>query len=177
MNSITLTRDFPITLTIGQALELKRQGLLDVFELPTSPEQLQSIIADPVLFARVLWEMTDQSRFTFKAFAELLASVDQTATWEALTTAIVSFFPPEMRPLMNALAASVRDARNECASRMLKSLQKSLQQNESEPISEIGTQFGTMPASLVSSHFHSPTLSLTECLPADRELSGVAQAS
>ena len=156
MHTLTLTREFPIVLTIGRALELKRLGLLDVKQLLTEPEQLRAIISDPVLNARVFWEMTDKLNWTFESFCEMLAATNQQTLWEELNAVVCDFFPVPFRPLICELFASVLAARNDMVKQMLDSLTQNESPNDNVTTNDFGIQSGTGPGSLDSILVPSP---------------------
>ena len=177
MQTLTLTRDFPLTLTVGQAEELRRLGILDVFEIATLWEQLKFIISDRSLMTRLVWEMTDKSRWQFESFQELLSGADQEEVLGAVTTVIVESFPPVKRPMIREVFASVLAAQNVAIQRMRDSLTMSDSQSESERTSDAGMEFGDLPGSLVVTRESLPSVNSTSWPMESSEQIGTANAN
>lgn len=176
MNTITLKRDFPLTLTIGQAIELRNLGIIDVFEVATLFDQLKFIFTDRDLQARLIWELTDKARWTFESFRELLSEADQGELMGAVAAVIVDYFPPMKRPMIRAIFVSVNAAQDVAVRRMLDLLTQSEQSSENETTNGPGTESGIWPESLVSTRSHLPGENSTSWPLENSEQTGIAQA-
>jgi hypothetical protein len=110
MRIVTLERPIAINITVGRALRLKELGLLDILAIPGDVKQLTDVLADPMLFTRVLWECTDQNGMTFEAFAALFTASDLEQMGEAFTREVIDFFPEPIRNLFaNAIDQQEQD--------------------------------------------------------------------
>lgn len=109
MQFINLQKLTSLSLNIATAERLKSLGLFDVMALVVDEQGvalLGELRVDAARFAKVLWEMVDQTNLTFDAFCSFLtAEADE--LWEAFTREVVDFFPVPIRPTVSVIFAAV----------------------------------------------------------------------
>lgn len=176
MQTITLKRPLILSLTLGVAERLKRTGLLDVFALPTQPEQFSELIADPQRLAAVMWELCDQPTIAADQFLEWFSTSEPEKLREALFAEIVDFFRGAMRPVVAALIASAKSADASVCGAMQALIQSHPPSVSSLTETGAGREFGSMQASSASIHEHSLGGNFTTWPSVASEPSGVAQA-
>ena len=152
MQFVELSKTVPLSMPIGVVITLKAKGLLDVMALPTNPEQLTKLMTDQELLARVLWEMTDQTKWAFEQFAELITGDRLEPLWAAFIAELIDSFQGQMRDVIIALIDEVSSQHEQMIDRMLHHW---LSQTES------GNQSGNSPESSESTLDLSHTVSST----------------
>lgn len=162
MQFVELSKTVPLSMPIGVVITLKAKGLLDVMSLPTNPEQLTKLMTDQELLARVLWEMTDQTKWAFEQFAELITGDRLDSLWTAFVAELIESFHGQMRDLIIALIDEVSSQHEQMIERMLNLV---LSQTES------GNQSGNLPESSES------TLDLSHIANSTTWSSGINVAS
>lgn len=150
MQTITLTRPIILRLTLGVAERLRRLELLDVFGLPTSPEEFTALIVDPQKLAAVMWEMCDQTAITTEQFLEWFSTSDPDKLREAVFAEIVDFFREAMRPVVAALIASAKSADDAACAMMTRLIQQTPPSVVSVSEIEPGNASGSLVASSAS---------------------------
>lgn len=166
---------FTLSLTIGTAIKLKEQGLLDIFALPGSADEFTRVISDEELFPKVLWQMTDQA-CDFGTFRTMVLNSDQEPLWNSFRDELFDFFRDQTKTAIVTIA----NATNENASGMPRQQQNSPTTNEepndNENSNEAGIQFGRWPEQSESTLADSLIVNSTECFTVGSVLSGLAQA-
>ncbi len=177
MQTITLTRPMMLRLTLGVAERLKRIGLLDVFALPSEPEQFSELIADPQKFASVMWEMSDQNAITVDQFLEWFSTSEPEKLREAMFKEIVDFFREPMRRVVFALIESAKSADASVCKAMLTMIKTTQPSVVSVTEKSAGNEFGSLVASSESIHEVSPGDKFTKWPSGASEPSGVVSAA
>lgn len=177
MQTITLKRSLILNLTLGVTERLKKAGLLDVFALPSEPEQFSELIADPQRLAAVMWEMCDRTAITLEQFLEWFATSEPDKLRESVFAEIVAFFREAMRPVVAALIASAKSADASVCETMLTMIRQTPPNVVSVKETKFGKEFGSLVASSESIREHLPgSNSMTWPLGVN-EQNGVDQAA
>ena len=177
MQTITLTRQIILRLTLGVAERLRRLELLDVFALPTSPEEFTELIVNPQKLAAVIWEMSDQTAITTEQFLEWFSTSEPDKLREAVFAEIVDFFREPMRPVVAALIDSAKSADDVACSTMTRLIQTTPPSVVSVNETEFGSGFGSLEASSASIHEISHGDSSTTWPTVESVPSGAEQAA
>ena len=177
MQTIRLTRPVVLRLTIGVAEQLKRLGYLDVFSLPTEPEQFSRLIAEPQTLAAVLWEMCDRAAMTSEQFLEWFSTSEPERLAEACFAEIVDFFREPMRPIVAALIESAKSADDAACRLMLQAIRSSPPSVVSVNEPSHGNESGSLQVSLDSIHETSVIENSTRWQSGVNDPSGVAQVA